>query len=88
MRLPINIEELFSGRAVEGDRIEYKTGWNVTEVERRASLIGMPRWSNVIEYNPVDIYHSLCAFANFAPSERRVKLAWVMPSQNHRIPRY
>ena len=26
MRLPINIEELLSGRAVEGDRIEYKTG--------------------------------------------------------------
>ena len=28
MRLPINIEELLGGRAVEGDRIEYKTGWN------------------------------------------------------------
>ena len=27
MRLPINIEELLGGRAVEGDRIEYKTGW-------------------------------------------------------------
>ena len=25
MRLPTNIEELLSGRAVEGDRIEYKT---------------------------------------------------------------
>ena len=29
MRLPINIEELLGGRAVEGDRIEYKTGWNL-----------------------------------------------------------
>ena len=28
MRLPINIEELLGGRAVEGDRIGYKTGWN------------------------------------------------------------
>ena len=28
MRLPINIDELLGGRAVEGDRIEYKTGWN------------------------------------------------------------
>lgn len=28
MKLPINIEELLGGRAVEGDRIEYKTGWN------------------------------------------------------------
>ena len=64
MRLPINIEEPLSGRAVEGDRIEYKTGWNVTEVERRASLIGMPRWSNVIEYNPDAIYRTICAFAN------------------------
>ena len=25
MRLPINIEEMLSGRAVEDDRIEYKT---------------------------------------------------------------
>ena len=25
MALPINIEELLSGHAVEGDRIEYKT---------------------------------------------------------------
>ena len=25
MRLPINIEDLLSGHAVEGDRIEYKT---------------------------------------------------------------
>ena len=64
MALPINIEELLSGRAVGGDRIEYKTGWNVTEVERRASLIGMPRWSNVIEYNPDAIYRTICAFAN------------------------
>ena len=64
MRLPINIEEPLSGRAVEGDRIEYKTGRNVTEVERRASLIGMPRWSNVIEYNPDAIYRTICAFAN------------------------
>lgn len=34
MRLPINIEELLGGRAVEGDRIEYKTGWNPDAVYR------------------------------------------------------
>ena len=34
MRLPINIEELLSGRAVEGDRIEYKTGWNPDAIYR------------------------------------------------------
>ena len=33
MRLPINIEELLSG-AVEGDRIEYKTGWNPDAIYR------------------------------------------------------
>ena len=35
MRLPINIEELLGGRAVEGDRIEYKTGWNPDAIYRR-----------------------------------------------------
>ena len=34
MRLPINIDELLSGRAVEGDRIEYKTGWNPDAIYR------------------------------------------------------
>ena len=34
MRLPINIEELLSGRAVEGNRLEYKTGWNPDAIYR------------------------------------------------------
>ena len=34
MRLPINLEELLGGRAVEGDRIEYKTGWNPDAIYR------------------------------------------------------
>lgn len=34
MRLPVNIEELLSGRAVEGNRIEYKTGWNPDAIYR------------------------------------------------------
>ena len=34
MALPINIEQLLSGRAVEGDRIEYKTGWNPDAIYR------------------------------------------------------
>ena len=34
MRLPINIEELLGGRAVEGVRIEYKTGWNPDAIYR------------------------------------------------------
>ncbi len=54
MALPINIEDLLNKRKIEGNRIEFKRRWNVTEVERRASLIGMPRWSIVIEYNPVE----------------------------------
>ena len=41
MALPINIEDLLNKRKVEGDRIEFKKGWN-----------------------PTDIYHSICAFAN------------------------
>lgn len=41
MALPINIEDLLNKRKVEGNRIEFKKGWN-----------------------PVDIYHSICAFAN------------------------
>jgi ATP-dependent DNA helicase RecG len=41
MALPINIEDLLNKRKVESNRIEFKTGWN-----------------------PTDIYHSICAFAN------------------------
>ena len=41
MALPINIEDLLNKRKIEGNRIEFKKGWN-----------------------PVDIYHSLCVFAN------------------------
>ena len=41
MALPINIEDLLNKRKIEGNRIEFKKGWN-----------------------PTDIYHSLCAFAN------------------------
>ena len=41
MALPINIDNLLNKRKIEGDRIEFKKGWN-----------------------PTDIYHSICAFAN------------------------
>ena len=41
MALPINVEDLLNKRKIEGNRIEFKKGWN-----------------------PADIYHSLCAFAN------------------------
>ena len=45
MRLPINIEELLGGRAVEGDRIEYKTGWNPDAIYRTVCAFanGSPR---------------------------------------------
>jgi ATP-dependent DNA helicase RecG len=39
--LPVNIEELINGGTVEGERIEFKKGWN-----------------------PEDVVHSMCAFAN------------------------
>lgn len=41
MALPINIEQLLSGKTVEWDRLEFKRGWN-----------------------PEEIVHTLCAFAN------------------------
>ena len=41
MALPININQLISGKTVEWDRLEFKKGWN-----------------------PNEIVHSLCAFAN------------------------
>jgi len=34
MKLPINIEELLGGRAVECERLEYKTGWNPDAIYR------------------------------------------------------
>jgi len=41
MALPININQLISGKTVEWDRIDFKKGWN-----------------------PEEIIHTLCAFAN------------------------
>lgn len=41
MALPINIEELLKGKIVEGERLDFKRGWN-----------------------PEDVIHSACAFAN------------------------
>ena len=43
MRLPINIEELLGGRAVEGDRIEYKTGWNPDAIYRSVCAFATDR---------------------------------------------
>lgn len=39
--LPVNIHDLLHGRAVEWERLEFKSGWN-----------------------PLDVLHTLCAFAN------------------------
>jgi len=41
LALPVNIEELFNGRTVEWERLEFKKGWN-----------------------PEDVCHTVCAFAN------------------------
>ncbi|MFC1461745.1 helix-turn-helix domain-containing protein [Verrucomicrobiota bacterium] len=41
MKLPIAIEKLLHGKAVECERLEFKAGWN-----------------------PLDVLHTLCAFAN------------------------
>ena len=37
MALPINIEDLLNKRKVEGNRIEFKKGWNPAEI----------RWANI-----------------------------------------
>lgn len=41
MPLPINIEDLIHGKAIEWERLEFKRGWN-----------------------PEEIVHTVCAFAN------------------------
>jgi len=41
MALPVNIEDLIHGKAIEWERLEFKKGWN-----------------------PEDIMHTICAFAN------------------------
>lgn len=41
MNLPININDILTGRSVEWERLEFKTGWN-----------------------PIEVLHTLCAFAN------------------------
>ena len=49
MKLPINIEKLLGGKAVEGSRIEYKTGWNPDLTEGRAT--GIPTIQDELEAN-------------------------------------
>ena len=34
MTLPINIEDLLGGLVVEGNRVEYKKGWNPDPIYR------------------------------------------------------
>jgi ATP-dependent DNA helicase RecG len=41
MKLPINIQDILTGRTVEWERLEFKAGWN-----------------------PQEVIHTLCAFAN------------------------
>lgn len=41
MKLPIPIDSLLNGKAVEWERLEFKEGWN-----------------------PLDVLHTLCEFAN------------------------
>jgi len=38
MALPINIEDLLGGRVVEGNRVEYKAGWNPDPIYRSIYL--------------------------------------------------
>lgn len=51
MALPINIEYLLNKRKVEGNRIEFFAEQS-DKVERKKG------------WNPAEIYHSICAFAN------------------------
>lgn len=39
MALPINIEELLSGRVVETERLEFKEGWNPRSYEEREPVV-------------------------------------------------
>ena len=41
MALPINIEELLSGRVVETERLEFKEGWNPLAVLHTMSFDGV-----------------------------------------------
>ena len=60
MRLPISIEGLLSGRAVEGDRIEYKTGWNPDAIYRTTCAFA----NDFDDLGGGIIYQQLINFAN------------------------
>ncbi|MFN5799694.1 MAG: hypothetical protein ACK5AN_19400, partial [Planctomyces sp.] len=47
--LPSNIEDLLWQRTVEGDRVEYKAGWNPAAV-MRSCLVGLWRLSSIAFY--------------------------------------
>ena len=41
MALPINIEDLLGGLVVEGNRVEYKKGWNPDPIIQNDSSLGL-----------------------------------------------
>ena len=56
MKLPINIEELLGGQAVEGDHIEYKTGWNPNTIYSSACAFANDSPRATIETNEERTY--------------------------------
>ncbi len=43
-KLPIHIGDLLRQRAVEGERIEYKAGWNPDPIVRTLCAFAKRRW--------------------------------------------
>ena len=43
-KLPINLSDLLRQRTVEGDRIEYKAGWNPGAIARIPGMFAYPKW--------------------------------------------
>lgn len=51
-KLPINLEDLLRQRKVEGDRVEYKKGWNPDAITRTRKFLDLvAKWYIICDKN-------------------------------------
>ncbi len=51
MSIPINIQDLLSGKIVEGTRMEFKQGWNPTAIMRTICAFAISTIVNALKEN-------------------------------------
>ena len=84
-KLPLNLDDLLHQRTVEGDRIEYKAGWNPDAIVKTLCAFGKQSWGQpskaeigqvVLVRCPVLQLRRLNHRTSVATFTRRLRLPW------------